>query len=468
MRLMFTRVPAPVHIHPLVPLARTLRSTGHGVRVVSNPQPADAISVTGPTAVPPGEEIDLGAPAATVENHTPSDRIVEGVGMGPDEEGARVAPGPYRLALFAHHFPHPDSPTPSHEKPMVDELVEFAREWEPDLVLWDPVFFASPIAARAVGAAHGRFLWGRDSTGWARQRYRRRMEQSASTGDGAGSEDAMAKTMLPTLQHFGQNFTEEPLTGQWSANPLPEALHHPVNPRNVPMRWVPFNGTTPEPSRLRRRPTRPRVCLSPGVSRREFLEGKGDEVLKLRAAFADPDAEIVATLNHDQLPPGSEVPDNVRLVDHLPLNQLLPSCSAIIRHGGDGTMPAAMFNRVPQLVAPRDIGDDDQKCRHPVARDAGPVIPPAEMTAQALRDGVTPLPEEPRYREGADALYADMLTAPEPSGAVPLPEKLTAECRSRPAGNHRTSRPGPSNPAEARLPDTTPDPIRDSTGGHDD
>jgi len=39
------------------------------------------------------------------------------------------------------------------------------------------------------------------------------------------------------------------------------------------------------------------------------------------------------------------VPGNVRLVEFVPLNALLPTCSAVIHHGGPQTVAAALEAR---------------------------------------------------------------------------------------------------------------------------
>ncbi|MFF2750047.1 hypothetical protein ACFVVA_31480 [Kitasatospora sp. NPDC058048] len=45
---------------------------------------------------------------------------------------------------------------------MIDDLVAFARDWRPDLAVWDTMTFAGPVAARACGAAHARLMFGLD------------------------------------------------------------------------------------------------------------------------------------------------------------------------------------------------------------------------------------------------------------------------------------------------------------------
>lgn len=68
-------------------------------------------------------------------------------------------------AMTTHVFQQYSAPA------MVDDLVRHARWWRPDLVVWDPLTFAGPIAARACGAAHVRLLFGLDLIGRMRESY---------------------------------------------------------------------------------------------------------------------------------------------------------------------------------------------------------------------------------------------------------------------------------------------------------
>jgi hypothetical protein len=45
----------------------------------------------------------------------------------------------------------------------------------------------------------------------------------------------------------------------------------------------------------------------------------------------------------------------VRVVDFVPLNALLPTCSAVVHHGGSGTFAAVLEHGVPQLIIPQLI-----------------------------------------------------------------------------------------------------------------
>lgn len=60
-------------------------------------------------------------------------------------------------------------------QPLVGGLVDFCRQWRPDLVLWEPNTYAGPIAARACGARHGRVLFTTDVYGVTHQHFRQRL-----------------------------------------------------------------------------------------------------------------------------------------------------------------------------------------------------------------------------------------------------------------------------------------------------
>ena len=114
-------------------------------------------------------------------------------------------------------------------------------------------------------------------------------------------------------------------------------------------------------------------------------------------AVAGLDIEVVATLNAIQLADLDKLPDNVRAIGYLPLNQLLPTCSALIHHGGIGTFASAANYRAPQLVT--------------------------DFDALVLGD--------PSFQAGAERIYEDLLAMPSPVDLVPVVERLTVQNRTR-------------------------------------
>ncbi|CAM5717085.1 hypothetical protein SVIOM342S_07858 [Streptomyces violaceorubidus] len=83
------------------------------------------------------------------------------------------------------------------------------------------------------------------------------------------------------------------------------------------------------------------------------------------------DIEVVATLGAEERRLLTHVPDNVRLVDHVPLHAL-PSCAAIVHHGGAGTWSTALAKGVPQ-IAMGWIWDAIERARRAGSRSWAPV-----------------------------------------------------------------------------------------------
>jgi UDP:flavonoid glycosyltransferase YjiC (YdhE family) len=74
------------------------------------------------------------------------------------------------------------------------------------------------------------------------------------------------------------------------------------------------------------------------------------------AALADEPVRVVATTNNVAPQRPIEVPANATLVEWLSYSQLMPAASAIISHGGHGTVARALGAGTPVLVCPI-IGD---------------------------------------------------------------------------------------------------------------
>ncbi|MFD5342472.1 activator-dependent family glycosyltransferase [Streptomyces anulatus] len=422
MRVLFTVFPGPSHLPPVVPLAWALQAAGHEVVLAGHPRMAERISRAGLPAVALGEQEDLAASVRACAADSRLDGITDPLGLGPEDEPRRIWIRNYLLSSFSHYYL--TEQTGAVERPMTDELVAFARDWRPDLVIWDPLFYPAPIAARACGAAHARLLWGPDHIGWARARL-----AELSAGPGEAPRDVMAELMAPVLAKFGCDFDEELLLGQFSLDPVLPALRLPVDLPYVQMQQVPYSGGHILPEWLRKPPARPRVCLTLGMSEgRPDAEGK-NLVKGLLDAVADLDVEVIATLTEGQRETAGVIPDNVRTADYVPFSHLMPSCSALVHHGGGGTFAVAVAHGVPQLIAPREV--DDHTIAALVADSgAGLVVDQELISATTLRAQLVSILEEPRFREGAAALRDQMRAAPSPNDIVPRLEKLTAQHRT--------------------------------------
>ncbi|BBA97258.1 putative glycosyl transferase [Actinacidiphila reveromycinica] len=420
MRILIAVAPLTAHLYPSVPLAWALQTAGHDVRVASNSGLVEQITAAGLTAVGLGERTLPPAPVTDEELDRFSDALAFEAGSDADQLWRAI-----RFYLVAAHARyHPDRE--GRQEP-ADNLVEAARSWRPDLVVWDPACPAASVAARVCGAASARMMWGPDYLGWIRGRLLERMADPAS---GVRPDtDPLAANLAPVFERYGHGFSEDLLFGDFTVDPIPSRLPRHPGVRRVPMRWVPYTGAAPVPPWLSRPPSRPRVCLSLGVTGRTVQEGRDARVAAALEAAAGMDVEVVATVNASQLGPDTRVPDNVRLHDYVPLTQVMPTCSAIVHHGGFGTFFAAAAHRVPQMIVTDELGSSLSSSRYLTSKGAGVALPGDGLTADRLGEELSRVLTEPSFREGADAVFADLASAPRPTEIVPVLERMAARHR---------------------------------------
>ncbi|MFI1358055.1 activator-dependent family glycosyltransferase [Streptomyces sp. NPDC020898] len=422
MRVLITSFAHNSHYYHLVPLAWALRSAGHEVRVASQPRLTDVITGSGLTAAPVGDD------SAIMEllNEIGGDLAPYQRGLDFTEHRPEALTWEYLLGqqtiMTSLCF------APLNGDSTMDDIVALARSWQPDLVIWEPFTYAGPVAAHAVGAAHARLLWGPDVVGQSRQRFvEAKLHQAPEH-----REDPLAEWLGWTLDRLGVAASAEELEelahGQWVIDPGAESTRFDLGRGIVPMRFVPYNGPAVVPSWLSDEPKRPRVCLTLGVSGRET---QGQDIVPfqdLLAALGDLDVEVVATLDDTQRAHLTQIPDNARIVDFVPMDVLLPSCAAVIHHGGAGTWGAAVLHGVPQIVI-GTLWDAPLKAAQLADLGAGISIHPDDLDAATLRAAVERVLADPSLQEGADRLRAEMRSAPAPAGIVPTLERLTARHR---------------------------------------
>jgi glycosyltransferase (activator-dependent family) len=417
MRVLFTSFAMESHFLSMVPLAWAMRAAGHEVRVASQPSLVPAITAAGLTAVPVGEDHVLLSAVATT--------AVDGAGThwnSVDLDPVRPEVQTWEFTRAVHDALPEMFFARANNDTMVDGMVNFARQWRPDLVVWEPFTIAGAVAAQAVGAAHARLLWGADLFVDLRARFlRQRAERRADA-----VPDAMADWLGPILDRHGLSFDETLVRGQWTIDTLPASIRMPLGEPTVPMRYVPYNGTAVVPGWLREPPERTRVCLTLGITARQgaqYLLGSLEGVLD---AVGDLDAEIVATLNAEQRAQVSRLPDNVRAIDFVPLHALLPTCSAVTHRCGAGSWSTSAIYGVPQLITPM-VFENTVRARRTAEVGAAIVVPENELTPEALRDGLHALLTEARYTDGADRLRRESLADPPPGDVVATLEKLTLQ-----------------------------------------
>lgn len=374
MRVLFTVPPALGHLFPMMSLAWAVRAAGHEVLLASSGTAVTAAVRSGLCTVDVAPNANFaeafgssaGSARARAEQLRERGREIAAAGGDtPDIVAARFA---------------------AVSDLMADGTMTIARDWRPDLIVHSRLQGAGPMAATALGTpavAHG-FGFARDST--------------------------FAHRFLP---HLAATYHRHgvPLT-------LPElaALH--VAPPSMmvgsgsgwAMRYVPYNAGGLLPDWVTRPRERRRVVVTLGTML-PAVTGV-DSLRPVLDAAGRTDAEFVLTLG-ETLRTGLELPDNVRVIDWVPLAALLPASDAVIHHGGAGTTMTAVCVGVPQLVLPHAADqflNADVVARHGI----GLTCAPDEVDA----DTVAAMLDADRYAAATAAVHAEIASMPRPVDVV--------------------------------------------------
>ncbi|WP_326943864.1 activator-dependent family glycosyltransferase [Amycolatopsis sp. NBC_01307] len=444
MRVLFTDTPEPTTFMPMAPLAWALRTAGHEVRFAAAPMFAETITQAGLTAVPVGRDVDLyrrlDAVMGALDHNAELKAEFEGVS---DEDALELLklesgmPAPYDVAEYPERADwekmlpaYAGAVWTDHKPenfPMIAGLVEFARAWEPDLVLWEPSTYAGAIAAKACGAAHGRLLGRLDAFGVTRSHYRRLMAQQPEDQ----RYDPFADWYEGYCERYGFEFGEDMVTGQFSVDQFPGSLRMAADDVDyLPMQHVPYGGPASVPHWLWAAPTRPRVALTLGSTAAIRFDGYTVDVQDVLTALGDLDIEVIATVADNVRGRLTAVPRNTRIVPYAPLHALAPTCDVVINHAGAGTYLAVALHGVPQLTLPWDL-DEPELARRATAHGSALMIRGDHATGKDVADGVARLLAEPRFRARAVDLRDEMLALPSPNDVVGQLEELTVKFRTR-------------------------------------
>jgi UDP:flavonoid glycosyltransferase YjiC (YdhE family) len=388
MRVVFTAWAWPSHLYAMVPLAWACRAQGHEVVVASQPALTGVILGTGLPAAPVGHDVDAVA-------------AFRAIAAGPGAPGAPS--GPRVLGLLG-----------ALAEAMAADLVTLVRDWQADLVVFEPTALAGPLAAAAAGIPAVRHLYGTDLM-------------------------SVAERFLPAvLGPLGSRLGVDARAavnpfGLASVDPCPAALQVPVlGSRRLPVRYVPYNGQGLLPQCLlpqhRAASGRPRVCVTWGttLSRLDpefFLAGQ------VARAVSGQAVDVVVAVTPAQRLLLGPLPSSALVAESVPLHLLLADCDLVVSHGGAGTLLTALASGLPQLLIPR-LPDHVRHAERLTRAGAGAALP-APADDQAIRDRVTELLQTPSYRTQARRLQREMAGQPAPCRLVGELAALASTTRAR-------------------------------------
>jgi UDP:flavonoid glycosyltransferase YjiC (YdhE family) len=402
MRVLFVPLPFPTHYLTSVGLAWAFRLAGHDVRVATGPEMVDIVDHSGVPVVSVNTRPDLiEAPEQNgkwlkLEHESPGQRMVDALVNGPLDNYARIAVA------------------------MADDLVALARSWQPDMVIFDPLAYAGPLAAAAAGALPVRHLWGPDAP--------RHFRLPGSGFDADAPHPQVPWRALPWPQRLLDLFDAKGVAPRddlaaCTVDPCPPSLQYPGASNSLTVRYTPYNGSGVVPAWLLEPPSHPRVCVTWGVASGATLGDEYFGIPRILKAVLDfnRDTDIVVAASRRDAERIGDVADGVR-TGPVPLHALLPTCDVVVHHGGSGTMLTAASCGVPQLTLPT-MNEQKSACAQLTRQGAGLTLSYADATAADIQSALADILDTGHLREAAGKLADEIRTQPVPAEVV---ERLSA------------------------------------------
>ncbi|MFD7117426.1 glycosyltransferase [Streptomyces sp. NPDC059922] len=365
MKLLFSATPAFGHILPLVPLMRAAAGAGHSVGLLSSAGFRAAV----------GEEL-------------PSEVEFLAAGVMPEVFSADAG---RRTGADVFH------PTPSTIGEIfggsrvdlaVEESIEQATAWAPDLVVAEPFDAVGPLVAARLGV------------GWHK----------------AGIGPALPAVITDEIERVASARYDRlglrPVAASSYLDPCPPQLQDPD--------WSPVTPVRAVRPQAHRRPEDAALDL-PGFGE----PGKPTALVTLGTIFSDPDTlsavvaavteagvNVIATLGSSLRHPTASTTAptdsaHVRYVPFVPLDQLLGKADLVVGAGGVGTVVATLAHGLPMVLWPQGA---DQPINAARAAASGASI--TVDSAAGITPAVAELLGHDAYRDRAQDIAADIAKLP--------------------------------------------------------
>ena len=277
-------------------------------------------------------------------------------------------------------------------------VLELCREWQPDVVVGEETHYAALLATERLGIPFATLV-----------------VLAAGT---LGRRELIAEPL--NLVRAEQGLPPDPETSLLSRQlvlaPLPPSFRDPAHPLPEATAYVrpfedapaPYDG--PE-----------LVYFTLGTV---FNLESGDLFSRVLAGLAEQPVEVVATVGAEIDPAElGPLPPHIRVERFVPQAEILGRCSAVVSHGGSGSVLGALAHGLPQVLIPMGA---DQPLNAARCEQLGlaRVLDPVAASPEDVRETVAAVLEEPGYRAAARRLQREFAGLPGPADAVELLERL--------------------------------------------
>ncbi len=378
-RVLMTSTSGAGHLHPLVPIARSLEAAGDEV-----------IWAIAPEAVSTVESFGMRARPAGLDR---SEVMVRAIAGWPDllEQFFVAEPRDRRRILFPVMFAAVQAPV------MLNDLRGIIDVWRPDVIVHEPNELAAAPLAEARGIPH------------------------VVVGFG-GFEPV--EPMVAADHHLRRLWSSEGLElATWAGlyddlylNPFPPSFATPPPLGTIrPMRPVGFDGvdTVVPPDWLE----------GFGASRPGAYVTFGTEIAALAPfdvavnAFEGVDIDVLVTVGRDLDPDslGSR-PPNVRVERYVPQRLALTNSSLLVSHAGSGAVLGAAAHGIPQLCLPM-AADQFDNADAVAAAGSGLSLDPHEVNVDSVHRSIRRLLDG-SFEAPVRAVAWEIAEMPEPDACV--------------------------------------------------
>lgn len=377
MRLLFCCTAAEGHFRPLVPLAAEAARQRHDVAFASASSFRNRVGAAGFELLAAGidrDELEL--------RYAPYLKEV-----------LAMKPGERRPYAFAWRFGAVDAPA------KVEELLDAAINWQPDLIVHESADLAAPLVADALGIHSVQHGFGRRVPAVC-------FEQAATLMDPVWAALGLAPAAL--CGAFRGDYIDI----------CPPSLRPPAVQDGVPVLEMRTTSPLTEETSQSWRPP------SPGLRTVYVTLGTMFNDLSVFRVLLDGlsqvDCAVVATIGRDKDPKLLEpLPANAIVERFIPQDEVLSHAQATVCHGGSGSTLAALAHGLPMLMLPQaaDQFENAQVCQE---IGAALVLMPGELSANSVHTAVASLLDDPTYTENARRVAAEISSMQPPAAVLAI------------------------------------------------
>ncbi len=375
MRVLFSTTPLDGHFRPLLPLARALRARGHDVAFATAASWHPIVEAEGFEAIAAGAD------------HAAARHVRLDAGWDAIQELPALDRRPY---VFSYLFAQGHAPL------KLPALLDAARAWRAQAVVYESGDLAAPVVAASLRLP------------------------SVNHGFGTMVSLSILERAAPAVATLWRSAGLEPAPYAGAFEGLYVDVVPPLLADDRPLcpsiRLRLADGEPVDPPPWLERLPRPLVYATMGTV---FNRPASFAPLVDGLASAGVGALLTVGRNVDPSELG-DVPPAIRVEQFVPQAQVLASCAAVVSHGGSGTLLGTLAAGLPLVLIPQGADQFENAARCERA-GAAVVLPPDEVTGDAVAAAVRLVLSEPAYAEAARVIaaeFAEMGTAEEAAAAV--------------------------------------------------